>query len=306
MENIEKILLGTEGFDSYQRIGVSHPIAWYAGRDTTGRSSIFCIVETKPTIITSTRLIDVFVGVRKDLKFGITFSLKDESYIGLFSHFGEDMVDYTKNTTKPEKAADVICARYIQWQNAFKRNNGGILSYEEMKGLVGELLFMKMRLFSTYGKEHSIDSWSGVELTDQDFNCGNTWYEVKSTVSGSTTVKISSIEQLDTGNEGHLVVMLLDKTSEDDSSRITLNNMYEMVLSDLDSLSYQEKFKNKMLSFGYYPNEIYNKYGFKYNGLFMYKVNNDFPCLRRKDVPVAVQTVKYELSLPAINEFKEE
>jgi DNA mismatch endonuclease (patch repair protein) len=90
-----------------------------------------------------------------------------------------------------------------------------------------------MKMIQKYGVDVALKSWSGTEHTDQDFSCDDTWYEIKSTVSGSASVKISSVEQLDTNQTGHLVIVTLDKTSEADASRLTLNSMYEMVLSSI-------------------------------------------------------------------------
>lgn len=55
------------------------------------------------------------------------------------------MITYTKHITKAEVAADGICDRYIQWQKAFIKTEGKLLSYEQIKGLIGELCFLKMK-----------------------------------------------------------------------------------------------------------------------------------------------------------------
>ena len=306
MEELKQILLSITGIDKYQRVGLPHPLAWYIGRDSCARYSLFCITETEPKTVSSSRMISVYVGHRKAGNYGITFSLQDNNYLDLFLHFCDDMIDFTKRVGALDAAADRICGRFIQWQKAFKKNNGELLSFEEVKGLLGELCFLKMKMIPKYGVDVALKSWSGTEHTDQDFSCDDTWYEVKSTVSGSSSVKISSVEQLDTNQTGHLVIVTLDKTSEADASRLTLNSMYEMVLSSIPTLVLQESFKNRMLAYGYYINKAYDRLGFRYNGMSMYRVDSRFPCLRKAEIPLSVQNAKYELSLPAIDEFKED
>ena len=55
----------------------------------------------------------------------------------------------------------------------------------------------------------------------------------------------------------------------------------------------------------YYENDAYDAYCFRYNGTTMYRVDSDFPCMRKKSIPIAAQNVRYDLSLAAIQEFKE-
>ncbi len=305
MEDLKIKFLELKDADKYQRIAGSHPIAWYIGLDGRNRYSLFAITKTQPKNISSTKLMSVFVGERRDGKYGITFSLLEKRNLELFLHFCEDMISYTKHIVKAESAADAICGRYLQWQKAFVKTEGKLLSYEQIKGLIGELCFLKMRMMPLYGAEKAVESWSGIEATDQDFTCDGTWYEVKATVSGSSTVKISSVEQLDVPKTGHLIVVLLDKTSEADTSRLTLNNMVELVIDSIPSVTCRENFSNRLLTYGYYFDKGYDKFGFKLNGMTSYKVNSEFPCLRKINIPASVQNAKYELSLAAIDTFKE-
>ncbi len=306
MEELKNKLLELRETDKYQRVSASNPVAWFIGLDGRDRYSLFAITKTLPKPIKSTKMIEVYEGKRKDDNYGITFSLREKRHLDIFVHFCEDMVLNTRHIQKEEMAADSICSRYIQWQKAFMRTDGKLLSYEQIKGLIGELCFLKMKMIPLYGAEKAIASWSGIEATDQDFTCDETWYEVKATVSGASAVKISSVEQLDVTLEGHLVVVVLDKTSEEDTSKLTLNSMVELVLKSIPSPFLQENLRSRLLEYGYYYDKEYDRTGFKFNGMFSYRVDSGFPCLRKKDIPSSVQNAKYELSLAAIETFKED
>ena len=292
--------------DKYQRYSASHPVAWFIGLDGNSRYSLFAITKTKPKPVNSTKLMQVFIGERRDGDYGITFSLIEKKSFDLFVHFCEDMISYSNGIQNPEKVADYICARYLQWQKAFLKTEGKLLSYEQIKGLIGELCFLKMRMMPQYGVEKAIDSWSGIEATDRDFACDNTWYEVKSTVSGSATVKISSVEQLDVAEDGHLIVVTLDKTSEADTSKLTLNSMVDLVVESISSKVLQERLLNRLLVYGYYHDKAYDRIGFKYNGMTAYRVDSQFPCLRKASIPASVQNARYDLSLAAIEAYEED
>jgi hypothetical protein len=305
MEDLKNILLNIDGLEKFQRVAVTHPIPWYIGIDAQGRWSLFCITSHEPEELKNSKMMSVFVGQRRDGKYGITFSLSNNDYQDLFITFCMDVIRFSSDCVDADRAADCVSGRYLKWMEAFKKNNGNLLTFEEIKGLVGELSFMKSELFPLYGVEKSIDCWGGTDYNDQDFHCDSTWYEVKSVVSGASSVKISSVEQLDTNTEGHLVVMYLDKTSQGDGGRVTLNDLYQEIVESISSSVQKERFKNRLLSYGYYFNATYDQFGFRLNGMDMYKVNNDFPCLRKKKVPISVQNIKYELSLPGIAAFKE-
>ncbi len=307
MENLKARFLEMHGLDNYQRVDANHPIPLYIGLDTTSRYSLFCIAETLPAKEpVSSRIISVFVGRRQDGTYGITFSLTDHTYLDHFICFCADMIRASASLKGSRKASDFLCARYVQWQKAFSKNNNGLLSPSEIKGLIGEMYFLKSHMIPKYGEAYALDSWCGPEMSDQDFECGDIWFEVKSTVSGSPSVTISSVEQLDVDRIGHLVVVILDKTSAADASGLTLNKTYHLLRDSLSSELLAQKLDTILLSFGYYENETYDNFHFHYNGTVFYFVDSTFPCIRKRDLPIAAQNVRYDLSLAAIETFKED
>lgn len=256
MENLKQRFLDMHGIDNYQRVDSTHPIPLYIGLDSTAQFSLFCVTQTLPTKSpVSSRIISVFVGKRQDGSYGITFSLADHTYLDHFICFCADMIRASRSIKDLHKSADFISSRYVQWQKAFAKNNDGLLSPSEIKGLIGEMSFLQSSMIPKYGEELALSSWCGPEMSDRDFECSDTWYEVKSTVSGSPTVTISSVEQLDTNRVGHLVVIYLDKTSPADAGALTLNRMYRTLRESLSSELLAQKLDTILLSFGYYENK---------------------------------------------------
>lgn len=306
MEDLRSVIYNVSKPDSYKRVDTSNIVAWYAGIDGKSRPSLFCITNEKPVHLLPSRLIDIYVGQRKDGKFGITFSLVGDQSIDLFLHFCYDMIDHSRFIRKTDSDANVICARYVQWQKAFVKNNGKILSFEEIKGLIGELIVLKNYMIPKYGEEIALKGWTGIELTDQDFSYEDTWYESKTCVSGSATVKISSIEQLDTTRKGHLAVVTLDKTSQADSSHITLNSVVASIKDSIGSNVLKDIFIERLLDFGYIRDEQYDEICFRYYNTDFFLVDDNFPCVRRKQVPDSALNLKYELSLSSVSRYKED
>lgn len=307
INEIREALLGQRGIDSFQRIAGDYPLPFYVGLDSSARYALFCITGNAPTVsVVSSTIISAFVGRRQDGTYGITFSLADAAYFDHFLYFCSDLVSYSSRLVDSVQAANQICNRYTQWQKAFARAGQELLSPAEIKGLLGELCFLHAKMIPLYGEQIALSSWCGPEMADRDFECPDTWYEVKSTVSGYGSVKISSIEQLDTPRDGHLVVVYLDKTSHQDGERITLNSFFHLLRNSFSSVELQEQFEAILLTFGYYERPEYDNFNYKYQGMEIYSIDASFPCVRRNSIPVAVQNLKYELSLSAIAGFREE
>jgi hypothetical protein len=294
------------GTDTFQRVDENHVLDLYIGRDSMSRCTLFLIADIEPMPIFSARIINVSVGLRHDNKWGILFSLVDNNFEDLFCHFCEDMIESSRSLSNKKQGSIFICKRYEKWQDMLAKYKDGLLSESHIKGLVGELYFLKEVLIPMYGEEMAINSWIGPDQADQDFICGEIWYEVKSTVSGSESIKISSIEQLDTNREGELVVVYLDKTSYADESKITLNVIYKEVADSLSDINLKYRLSDILLNLGYCMRIEYDEYRFKFSGLIRYKVNNEFPCVRRLNIPQSIVSVKYDLSLSFISKFIKE
>ena len=107
---------------------------------------------------------------------------------------------------------------------------GNMLSEDEIKGLIGEILFLKDFLLSQYGEVSSVNAWIGPEMADQDSVFSDVWYEVKATTSGANSIKVSSIEQLDVALDGELIIVFLDKTSKAKMIKMAGNSIVVGVL----------------------------------------------------------------------------
>lgn len=294
------------GIEIFQRVDDSHILDLYIGKDSFSQDTLLLISDTEPVNIFSAQIIQVNILKRNDGKWSLSFSLLDNNFEDLFCHFCEDMIKSSRLLADKKQGSYFICDRYVKWQNMLTKYKYGLLSETQIKGLIGELYFLKNILIPLHGEKMAVYSWIGPEKTDQDFMYKDFWYEVKSTVSGAGSIKISTIEQLDTNREGELVVIYLDKTSYADERKITLNSIYHQILDSLldDNLKY--KLNDILLNMGYCERNEYNEYLFKFSGLVRYAVNKEFPCIRRSDIPDSIINTKYELSLPSIHKYIKE
>lgn len=303
MIDVKRLFENASGLDSFTRIDKDHPLDIYVGKDSSFRHTMFVISSQKPNSLKSSLLIDVYIGLRSDGRFGLSFSLKDTTFFDLFCHFCDDIISSSKFILLPEKGVEFICSRYEKWQTMLKKDTSTLLSKSEIKGIIGEMYFLKNYMIPTYGEDMAINSWMGPQLLPQDFMCEEKWYEIKSISSNRDTLTITSLEQLDSNIVGELVVIYLDSTSVTTLSKITINELYHELKRGIHSEKLCCKFTDILLLLGYYPREEYDEYAFKFSKCARYMIDMKFPCIRKSDIPQSIIAAKYELSLLSISNF---
>ena len=308
MSDIKRILSGINHLDTYQRVDSTHPLDLYVGIDDTARWTLLLISDFQPLSVTSSRMIMIKSGKRSDSKWTQSFSLVDDRFRDIFVLLCEDIVSSSTNIANKEKAARFVGKRYKEWREMLANARGNLLSPEEIKGLLGEMYYLKDYLAPLYGIEKAALSWTGPRRLPQDFILDDTWHEVKTISSGKSEVSISSIEQLDSVKTGELVILRADKTSIANANAVNLNSLYKDLMTLIPGDHEKEVFSNMLLRYGYYPRAEYEseEYTFEIKGMQRYIVNTDFPCIRRADLPASVTEAKYALSVAAIEPYTKE
>ena len=308
MADIKQILSSIDHMDTYQRVSSTHPLDLYIGIDETARWTLLLISEYPPLKVASSRMILVKSGKRPDNKWSLSFSLIEDAYKDMFVLFCEDIIASSESIANKEKATRFVSRRYNEWREMLANARGNLLSPEEIKGLLGEMYFLKEYLSEIYGAEKAAMSWTGPKRLPQDFIIDDIWFEVKTVSSSRSEVQISSIEQLDCENPGELVVIRADKTSATNTNALNLNILYNALLAELPDDDARERFSTMLLRYGYYPRPEYEneEYLFEIKATARYAVTQDFPCLRRNAIPESVAEAKYALILATIESYRKE
>ena len=178
------------------------------------------------------------------------------------------------------------------------------MTESEMMGLIGELLFLKDYMIQEKGIDVALDSWMGPEKTHKDFSDQKNWFEVKTISFGKESVRISSIEQLDSDVDGTLVVYELEKMSPSYEG-IKLNQLVNNIMALLTNTSQREIFMAKLQLFNFDFSNEHDALVFVLRNRSMYKVDTEnFPRLHRIMLPTAISRVQYELLLSEIEPYK--
>lgn len=308
MADIKTIFSTINHLGTYQRVNSTHLLDLYAGIDETARWTLLLISEYPPLKVASSRMILVKSGKRPDQKWSLSFSLIDDGYKDMFVLFCEDIVLSSACITNKERATRYVGKRYKEWREMLANTRGNLLSPKEVKGLLGEMYFLKEFLCIQYGAEKAAMSWTGPKRLPQDYIIDDTWYEVKTVSSSKTEVVISSIEQLDCAKTGELAIIRADKTSVTNTNAINLNSLYAELVLLLPSDESREQFSTMLLRYGYYPRPEYEDedYTFEIKATTRYEVSSEFPCIRRSNLPESITEAKYSLDLTSIDSYRKE
>ncbi len=302
MNRIEELF--QENFDPgyYKLIDSTHPLSLYIGADKEGHKAIEYRGIFKPAKIGSSNVIGIKHYQNESQKV-IVISLLEPSMLSTFSSFCYDLVETTREIDNSTEGYERLVNRYYAWRKMFLSNKG-LLEEKNIMGLIGELTYLQDYMIPTYGKAVAVSSWTGSEKTRKDFSVNNTWFEIKAISSGKENVTISSFEQLDSEDVGHLVVYQLEKMSPEYSG-ITLNQLARSIYESLTFDELKDLFFQKLIEAGFAFESEYEKYVYIITSMDIYTVNDNFPCLRRSPELEAISQVKYDLILSKIESFKE-
>ncbi len=285
----------------FSRVSVSHIPELHIGLDENGHKAIELREKFKPRKVTGTSAIDVNQYKKTGYNI-IRFSLIDDDVCGLFYKFCDDLIEQTAHITEKSEGYTAIINRFFQWKKLFINSKRKFLTEPEILGLMGEICFLRGNLAGRIGLSEALSSWSGQELTHKDFSCGNQWFEVKSIHRSSQTVKISSIEQLESEHQGELIVFAFEKMSENYDG-LTLNRLFTETSDMFDNVEDKDKFRAKVYMQGYEYHSYYDDYVYELSGFTRYSVDESFPKLVSSSLPEAICKASYEISLNRISDY---
>lgn len=286
----------------FSRVDSEHILELFIGLDEQGRKAIELRAPFVPRKITGTASIDVNQYKREEYN-TIRFSLANNEVSGLYYKFCDDIIDQTRDIHEKSEGYQAIVNRFFMWKKTFVPGNKNLLTEPEIMGLIGELLFLKNDLSKRVGLSEALRAWSGQELTHKDFSAGESWYEIKTIHRGKSSVKISSIEQLESDNMGELIVYSLEKMSEAYKG-ITLNELVLDTMNLFETQEEKEDFWSKVSLHGYEFNNYYDSFVFEISSSTKYSVKEEFPRLQKQLLPKAIIKASYELQLTDIKEFE--
>ena len=94
----------------------------------------------------------------------------------------------------------------------------------------------------------AVAGWIGPIGADRDFEFSDTWYEAKAVTLSKDIVTISSADQLDTGAEGTLLILRIEKVSQNTLGAFTLNSLADEVRNSIQDPEARIIFESRLSS----------------------------------------------------------
>ena len=279
-------------------------LEFYWAKDSFG--NLLFILHTQSKIIINQKIptlngISVVVGSTGSTnQLLLTLSSKEDKDI--FYTLCMDLLKSTYNIDSETLAIKSILKRLEKWQY-FLKSSRKIIDKKQLKGLIGELYFIKKYLLKTYNAKEVLEFWKAPLQSVQDFELNSMTVEVK-TKSSVNSITISSYEQLFSElNTLFLFVVTLTEATKNIPESF---NIYDMIndisaLIGLDDLLLIDKFNNLLMQYGFIELSEYEELYFIISSDEFYTVTDDFPKI--SEIPDGIEKLTYKINLDVCKRF---
>ena len=241
----------------------------------------------------------------------LVLRLRDPSQRGVFQTLCRDIISVTGWAATEAEAVSTALMRTWRWHHLLRGGSGDMLSPEEQKGLMGEMLALENILLPHISASAAVTAWRGPLGAPKDFEIGRVAVEVKARRSGATPhIAITSEDQLDEGGvvSLFLYVVQLDEAPDDTVDGVTVSESADRLqrqLFSLDPASVAD-FETLLSAAGLRPEDDYSRYRWLEGPGRLYHVRDNFPRILRGDLRPGISRVRYDVSLTDCEPFSVE
>lgn len=212
-----------------------------------------------------------------------------------------DLLSASNEGADEAVALQQLIHRLLRWQRLLSKTGGRLLDEQEIRGLIGELLFLRDRLLP-HGGAAAVSGWQGPDGFPQDFVYAGRLIEVKTYAAGSNpAVRIASAEQLSSGDVPlflHLICLVRQEAA------LNLLDLVDEIRTLLRTEPHQMYvFEDKLLTMGYIDLSDYRAMAFAVTSTHDYQVREGFPRLAVEHLPAGVTDVSYSIQLVNLQPF---
>jgi len=238
-------------------------------------------------------------SVGKD--WALKFELDDKDEKGIFFTLCRDLFDSSENITDKQEIVDNILQRAWRWHHLLRGGSNKKLSFEEQKGLIGELLVLEKILAAGLDPVTALQCWTGPNAP-KDFEIGADCIEVKARRGAAKPfVTINSEDQLDESNVNslYLYVVNLTRSPADPPNTFNLGDLVNRLVTKMADIDFGSPrlFFSLLASSGYDTSHDYSEDLFIAGDHFLYEVKDDFPRITTSEIRSGTSKVRYSIAL---------
>jgi hypothetical protein len=233
--------------------------------------------------------------------------LNDDFFKDLFDDLILSIYSKIYKNSITEEYSELFTRHFFKWSAFFENKKTECLSIEQVKGLIGELFYLKnLILNSELPVDELLLSWRGPYDEGHDFVFKFKDCEIKTIESSKINIRISSEFQLESekGKVLELVVIFVNKDLENGLTlKSLINEIKTIVLVKLgDNSIFINALAQKGLSI--WELEQYEIYRYTPIEEISYdSTRENFPKLIRSSIPEEINKLNYNIRLNQIEEF---
>jgi hypothetical protein len=235
----------------------------------------------------------------------ITFILLDNELDEVFALFIENIYESIRDLDTESLVIDQVLDSIAKWKKLFDKIKSKLLTEEEQKGLIGELMFINESIEQGVSNNTMIENWFGPDYYNKDFIINNKGFEIKTTTQDRPTLKISSEQQLDK-QDLDILYLIQYNIVDSKSNGFTLPEIITKIKLEMaENYILKSKFIEKLMQIGY-NEEDSAKYDTKYKLIQknIYNVSKNFPKIIKSTLPKGIFNSIYNIETLVLDEFK--
>lgn len=290
----------------FQLFDNTHPLRFYIGKSTAKNLILMLRMGCCPPKIKSMRAIKIETYSQENHTWNLLLTLEKRELEPMFSLLCADLITFSKNDFSTEdKAISAVLRRLSYWRLLLERETLNLLSENDIRGLYGELIFLK-RLIDHLGLNAALKAWVGPLEASQDFQTDECSWEIKTIRPSARNVLISSEYQLQVCKSPiYLVVVeLIEVKKTDEIESFSINSLVENIRSllwqDVEAL---DLFEAKLIHTGYSPRSEYDDFKYRTSDILTYEVAEGFPCISNTNLAEGLCKVRYEIEISALKKY---
>jgi hypothetical protein len=214
------------------------------------------------------------------------------------------LVEASRSCPK-QNSVRFVADRIARWENLLTRDREGLLDDESLRGLVGELVFLREVAVPHKGPAEALQAWRGPLGSPHDFQFANVAVEVKS-VTETLIAMISSAEQLDFGGERlYLTAVWLHGTMETIRDSFSVTDLIQSLRQTFSSNApLATAFEDKLALAGYKDAKEYEMRRFVVKETRHFEIEPAFPRLVPAVLAPSLVFVRYGVDLRRCEAFR--
>lgn len=219
----------------------------------------------------------------------------------MFHALCSDLLSVSNEGHDEAEALHLLVSRLLRWQKFLSKGTGKLLDEREVRGLIGELIFLRDYLLPVAGTS-AVECWQGPQGLPQDFVFAGRLVEVKTFAAGADpSVRITSPEQLSSGDVP-LFLHLVCLVRQDGGVNLPdlVGELHRLVSS---SPAQADSLEDKLLTMGYIDLPEYRAMSYAVTSVSDYQVRDGFPRLTADQMPMGVVNVSYSIRLADLQPF---